>query len=128
MDETDAFIDNEKTCRVNARVLAGTLPPGLRRLLLTSQQRQLQQQLQPQPGPNQAPGQVTALPGPPVGPSAVIVSTGGGGQVTVVSTGTNLGQVAVVRTAQTGQGRASLSISGGGVSQGEASSAGGAGR
>jgi hypothetical protein len=34
----------------------------------------------------------------------VIVSTGGGGQVTLVTTGTSLGQVAVVRTSQTGGG------------------------
>jgi hypothetical protein len=45
VDETDAYIDNEKTCRVNARVLAGSLPPGLRRLLIASQQHQ-QQRLQ----------------------------------------------------------------------------------
>jgi hypothetical protein len=48
VDETDAFIDNEKTCRVNARVLAMSLPPGLRRLLVTSQQLQQQRQINQQ--------------------------------------------------------------------------------
>lgn len=113
VDETDAFIDNEKTCRVNARVLAGSLPPGLRRLLVTSQQRQLQRQLHHQQGggpaaaaPLATHGSSPALSGGGAGaPSAVIVSTttsGGGQQVTSISTGTSLGQVTVVRTSQTG--------------------------
>lgn len=124
VDETDAFIDNEKTCRVNARVLAGSLPPGLRRLLVTSQQRQLQRQLHHQQGgaaaaPLATHGSSPALSGGGAGaPSAVIVSTGGGGQVTVVSTGTSLGQVAMVRTSQTGSTQAHGSISGPGDAAG----------
>lgn len=46
--ETDTFIDNEKTCRVNARVLAMSLPPALRRVLLASQQQHLEQWQQQQ--------------------------------------------------------------------------------
>ncbi|GBF96396.1 hypothetical protein Rsub_09195 [Raphidocelis subcapitata] len=36
VDETDAFIDNEKTTRVNARLLTMSLPPQLRRVLLSA--------------------------------------------------------------------------------------------
>lgn len=85
VDETDAFIDNEKTCKVNARVLAMSLPPGLRRLLVTSQQLQAQrldhhhhQQLQLQqhsgtlPHPGSSPALVSA------GSSGVLGSNPGG--------------------------------------------------
>ncbi|KAI8463504.1 MAG: hypothetical protein J3K34DRAFT_462412 [Monoraphidium minutum] len=36
VDETDAYIDNEKTTRVNARLLTMSLPPQLRRVLLSA--------------------------------------------------------------------------------------------
>jgi hypothetical protein len=111
VDETDAFIDNEKTCRVNARVMAMSLPPGLRRLLLTSQQLQLQrQELHGANAPLTSFGSSPALSGTP-GPAAVIV-TSGTDRVAVVSTGSN--QVAVVRTSQArggAQARTSVSLS-----------------
>ncbi|KAF8055113.1 CBSDUF3 [Scenedesmus sp. PABB004] len=60
VDETDAYVDNEKTCAVNARVLAGSLPPALRRLLLASQLAQQQRraaQVTSTGGAPPAPGQ-----------------------------------------------------------------------
>jgi len=106
VDETDAFIDNEKTCRVNARVLAMSLPPGLRRLLLTSQQLQQrrqqthQQQQQQQQGsagltsynssPHLSGGSVTLSPGTAVGGQQVVnlraSHTGLQGRVSMSST------------------------------------------
>lgn len=37
VDETDKFVDNEKTTRVNARLLTMSLPPKLRRVLMAGQ-------------------------------------------------------------------------------------------
>jgi hypothetical protein len=37
VDETDTYIDNEKTTRVNARLLTMSLPPKLRRVLMAGQ-------------------------------------------------------------------------------------------
>ena len=37
VDETDTYIDNDKTTRVNARLLTMSLPPKLRRVLMAGQ-------------------------------------------------------------------------------------------